>query len=49
MEEDAFGISSAPEQMNEVVDGLSDVKIIANDFLFSEFSSSKEKGMHANP
>ena len=53
MEEDAFGISSALEawqqKVNGVVDGLSDDKIIADGFLISEFSTSKEEAMHDKP
>ena len=42
-----FGISSAPEvwqqKMNEVVEGLSGVEVIADDFLICGFGASKEE------
>ena len=43
----AFGIFSAPEvwqqKMNTVVEGLSGVKVIADDFLICGFGTSKEE------
>ena len=44
-----FGISSAPEvwqqEMNEVLEGLSDIEVIADDFLICGFGASKEEAM----
>lgn len=42
-----FGISSAPEiwlqRMNEVVEGLNGVEVIADDFLIGGFGATKEE------
>ena len=44
-----FGINSAPEvwqqRMNEIVEGLKGVKIIADDFLVCGFGDTKEEAL----